>query len=150
MTTNTTQKPAAHPLFGEVIHVYTAEQAVADGVLYDARKLEGADRKTEAGLMFSERYRNAPVYLTAALHALIEKAVKHPRWCNDWAGVCWDVVWMAQASGAIKRATAEAKREGCGRASFVVIITGAGRRRNQVLDAVINGDGLTFSLQGED
>lgn len=132
----------ADPVFGEVIYEYTATQAVEDGFLVDGRELEG-----EAGEMFRDQYRSSPVYLTRALYGLIQKAVDNPRWCNDLAGVCWDIIWMAR--GAISAAAREAKAQGAGAADFRVTITGTGRARNHVLTAGLDGNGLTFSLRGE-
>jgi hypothetical protein len=126
-----------------VISVYTAEQAVDDGFLVDGYA-------TEAREIFEGAFGGAPVYLTRALFELIEKAVAHPRWCNDWKGVAHDIVWMAKIGGALKAAQDGARAHGSGRDRFLVIITGTGRRRNHVLDAVIDGNGLTFCLQGED
>lgn len=148
----------------EVISCYTAEQAVEDGVLIDGRRLgdneepkwlddgrtmrDYAGCKAGAGYLIRRQFGGAPVYLTRALHDLIERAVAHPRWCNDWSGVVHDILWMSR--GAVRRASQQARIDGIGRAAFLVIITGCGRRRNHRLDAVISGDGLTFSLEGED
>ncbi len=126
----------------DVIHAYTAEDAVEDGVLFDARKLDG-----EAGKMTRDRYNGSPVYLTAGLHALIQRAVDHPRHCNDWPGVWWDVLWMSTA--AVNRAAVEAKEQGSGYGQFAVIITGTGRRTHHTICVALSGDGLTFMLPGE-
>lgn len=71
-----------HPLFGEVIHRYTQEQAIADGVLVDHSKIA-----REAGFGW-------PVVMTAAAHA---DAVT---WSSgggfqDEEGRAWDVMTMA-------------------------------------------------------
>lgn len=143
MTTSGSFDGANDSIFGKVIYEYTTEQAVEDGLLVDGRELEG-----EAGKMFRDQYKGSPVYLTRALYELIQKAVKHPRWRNDLAGVCWDIIWMSR--GAISAASREAKAQGVGAADFLVIITGTGRVRNHVLTAHLDGNGLTFSMRGED
>lgn len=130
-------------VFGEPIYQYTAEQAVEDGLLLDCRQIDGA-----AGEMFRKQYKGHPVYLTAALADLIDKAVSNTKCYNDWAGVCWDVVWMSR--GAVAAASRHAQRNGFGRETFQVIITGTGRTRYHRLDVVVDGNGLTFCLEGED
>ena len=132
----------------EIIYAYTVEQAVDDGVLLDARHLDGPHRKTIAGDIFRKQFKGNPVYLTASLYALIERAVKHEDSCNDWAGVCWDIIMTAER--AVRSAVKEAQKHGSGRGTFKVIITGCGRVRNHRLDAVLDGNGLTFCLEGED
>ena len=128
----------------EIIYRYTVEQAVADGELKDCLKFDEAG----AADVFRRAYRGNPVYMSNALHALVYSAVANPKWSNDFAGVYHDITWMAR--GAVAKAQRQAEKRGDGRATFVVIITGAGRVRNQRLDVVINGDGLTFLLEGED
>ena len=132
----------------ETIYAYTVEQAVEDGVLFDARNLDGPHNKTIAGDMFRKQFNGRPVYLTSGLYALVERAVENRSHCNDWAGVCWDIIMVA--GRAVRSAVKEAQEHGSGRATFVVIITGCGRVRNRRLDAVIDGNGLTFCLEGED
>jgi len=132
----------------EVIYEYIAEQAVVDGLLYDARKIQGEDRRDEAGKIFREQFNDQPVYLTAALHRLIERSVANRGTCNDWPGVCWDIVWMARPG--VMKAHGEAVEFGSGSGNFSVIITGCGRKRYQYLTVTLDGNGLTFSIQGED
>jgi len=132
----------------KVIYEYTAEQGVADGLLYDARKLDGDDRQGEAGQIFREQFKGQPVYLTAALYRLIERSVANRGTCNDWPGVCWDIVWMAR--GGVIKAQRKATVTGTGSGNFSLIITGCGRKRYQDLTATIDGNGLTFLIQGED
>lgn len=140
MTTAETASPFAD---AEIIYAYTTEDAVRDGVLFDAREFDG-----EAGKIIRQRYHGSAVYFTAGLRALVQKAVDHPRWCNDLAGVVWDIVMMSSA--AVNRAAQQAMREGSGRSAFVVIITGTGRVRNHRVIAAIDGNGLTFMLPGDD
>ncbi len=132
----------------EVIYEYTAEQGSADGLLYDACTLSGDNRQCEAGQIFREQFDDQPVYLTAAVYRLIERSVANRGTCNDWPGVCWDIVWMARSS--VWKAHREAWNHGSGSGNFSVIITGCGRKRYQYLTATIDGNGLTFLIQGED
>src|SRR3954451_5868692 len=65
----------------DLIHVYTRENALADGCLIDV-----SAAAKEAGIKW-------PVALTAAVHA---QYVKVPLGvaCQDEAGRLWDIVWM--------------------------------------------------------
>lgn len=69
----------------EVIHVYTRDEAIADGVLVDV-----TETAREAGF-------TVPVALTRAAW---EEAVawEHGGW-QDETGRLWDVCWMARAAG---------------------------------------------------
>lgn len=125
-----------------VIHVYTRERALEDGVLMDAR--QGAiEEVTRQHMGPSARApRPVPVVLTSALFELIQRAVAHPRHCNDWRGVWHDVLTMS--TGARRSALAT------GRAAFRVIITGTGRQRLHTLAVCWDGEAFTFMLEGED
>lgn len=124
-------------IFGEPIHVYTREQAVEDGVLVDAHLGDLAD-------VTRQHVGGNPCYISAGLWALIEQAVAHPRWCNDYRGVWHDILWMSTGA---RRYVA---RQGGGRAGFEVIITGTGRRRLHMLSVAWDGDALTYMLPSED
>lgn len=136
-----TQQPATTEtlgaIFGEPIHVYTREQAIEDGVLVDARIGDLAEVTAQ------HVPGGAPVVMTAGLFGLIEKAVGHPRACNDWRGVWHDVLWMSRP--ALRRAVADMNTAG-----FRVIITGTGRRRLHTLTVTFDGAALTYALLGED
>jgi hypothetical protein len=67
----------------EIIHAYTREQAIADGVLID---VTGAAK--EAGF-------SMPVALTQAVWAQYVK-VPDGVTCQDEAGRLWDIFWMAR------------------------------------------------------
>ncbi len=62
--------------------------------------------------------------MTAAVAALIQKAVDHPDHGNEWQGVWHDVLFMCRA------APVQVIPDGW---LFKVIITGTGRRRVHVL-----------------
>lgn len=108
--TTTNAAASMTELFGEAIHTYTRAQAIEDGVLVDLR----AVAPDVCALHYS-----APVACTAAVWAIIDKAVKNPRWCNDVPGVVHDMLWMSRVSGA--------RLDGFTKI-FRVIIRGAGRR----------------------
>lgn len=104
------------PIFGKVISRYTRAQAIEDGVLVDANS--GA---FEAG---SKMFKH-PVAMTSAVYDIICKAVDNPNHNNDFDGVWWDIIWMAQNY---------AKRHMDGsQVLFKVIIVGAARKRNYIL-----------------
>lgn len=114
------KNPTLEELFGDVIHVYSREQAIADGVLVDLSKI--------APKVCGEVY-NLPIAVTAAVWSIIDKAVKNERACNDLDGVVWDILYMSRVY---------AKRDAQS-FLFPVIITGAGRKRNHTFKMVISG-----------
>jgi hypothetical protein len=66
-----------------------------------------------------EHYR-VPIACTSAVWALIDRAIKNPRWSNDLNGVVHDILWMSRkVSRTMDASTVEVS----------AIITGAGRRR---------------------
>jgi hypothetical protein len=97
-------------IFGEVISRYTREQAVEDGVLIDLSAL--------APDVCGQHYKH-PVACTAAVWAIVDKAVKNPRWMNDLRGVLHDMLWMSRM---MKRSIDPST------VLFQVIIKGAGRK----------------------
>jgi hypothetical protein len=70
--------------FGPVIHSYTREQAIDDGVLVDLTQIP----------VTKEHYK-VPVACTAAVWALITP----PR--KDMTGILHDVLWMSRMSGTL-------------------------------------------------
>jgi len=130
----------------EVIHTYTADQALEDGVLFDARQLPD-----DAGKITDELFGDIPkVVLSAALYETMRKAVAAKRHCNDWRGVWWDIVQLAGVFGATKRAMQGANEDGVGYGTFPVIITGAARRRNYRLMVAATCDGTITFMHPED
>ncbi len=84
--------------------------------------------------------------MTAAVAALIQKAVDHPDYGNDWKGVWNDVLWM---SGMPPIPLIPSGR------MFRVIITGTGKRRLHNLKIIAHGGDrgepcLTIMLPEED
>ncbi len=123
--------------WGEPIHVYTRAQAIADGVLVDAQvgDLQQVSR---------QHFGDTPVAMTAALFALIEKAVNNPKYRNDYRGVWHDICWMSRVTPSRAREVVY----------FKVIIAGTGRKRLHLLKRVMtlgeSGPEVTFMLPDED
>lgn len=69
-------------LFGDIIHMYTREQALADEVLIDV-----SDMAKEVGFKF-------PVAVTSALWEIINNIPKEYSY-QDKNGRLWDVLYMA-------------------------------------------------------
>lgn len=97
-------------LFGEVISSYSRAQAIEDGVLADLTAL--------APEVCAQHYRY-PIACTSTVWAIVEKAVKNKRQCNDLNGVIHDMLWMSKV---YKRDIDESTK------LFRVKITGAGRK----------------------
>lgn len=100
----------------EVIYTYTRKQAIEDGM---QSRLEGehAQSAKEAGYKY-------PVFITSGVLGLIEQAVNNKKYCNDFAGVLWDILYMSRATG---RPVNERM------VKFEVIITGTGRQRTHTM-----------------
>ena len=71
----------------DVIHSYSRAQAIEDGVLVDLSALSPVCR---------EHYK-FPVACTAAVWAIVDKAVKNKKCYNDLNGVLHDILWMSKA-----------------------------------------------------
>lgn len=129
----------------EVIFSYTRAQAINDGVLVDGRLGDLLE-------VSAQHVGPAPIAMTEGLFNLIRAAVENTKHCNDWKGVWHDVLWMSKGA---RRALAARFDGSAIQARFVVIITGAGRRRNHVLQVGLaldeNGRACwTYMLDGED
>lgn len=112
MTHSANTPTAFEDLFGgEIISRYTRAQAIEDGVLVDLMQ----DRPAEVA---RQHYRY-PVACTAAVFAIMQRAVENEQHANDYAGVLHDMLWMSRV---YKRALSESA------VLFRVKITGAGRR----------------------
>ncbi len=126
-------------VFGEVIYGYSRAQAIEDGVLVDGTIGDLAE--------VSRQHFRYPIAMTAAVFGLMEKAVNHPKHCNDYKGVWHDICWMAKC-GISRRFDPTTHL-------FRVIITGTGRKRLHTLKMVCGpGDNaepvLTVMLPEED
>lgn len=100
-------------IFGEPIHTYTRAQAIEDGVLVDLMQ--------DAMTSVCRQHYKFPIACTSAVFEVMRKAVENPRYCNDYAGVLHDMLWMSKV---MKRQIDEST------VIFRVIIAGAGRQRN--------------------
>lgn len=96
----------------EVISSYSREQAIDDGVLVDLMQ-------NELGEVCRQHYKY-PIACTAAAFEIMRKAVENPCYCNDYAGILHDMLWMSRTH---KRQIAESTM------LFRVIIQGAGRAK---------------------
>ena len=125
--------------YGKPIYVYTRVQAIEDGVLVDATVGDLAE-------VTRQHYKH-PVAMTAAVWALIEKAVANKKHLNDYKGVWHDVLWMSRKN--ITQRFDETSH------LFGVIITGTGRRRKHTLKVICGPGGnaepvITIMLPEED
>ena len=112
-----------HPFDGfVVVSVYTRAQAIADGVIVDTT---GGD----LAAISAQHFPGVHVAMTAAVSALIQKAVDHPEHGNDWKGVWHDVLLMCRV--------APVKSFPGGRL-FKVVMTGTGRKRLHTLKLQIH------------
>lgn len=112
MNETQTNKPTVDPFWGEVISTYSRKQAIEDGVLVDLMQ----DKMAEV----ARQHYKYPIACTAAVWEIIDKAVKNPKWCNDYAGVLHDMLWMSRV---YKRQVSEDT------IIFRVKIVGAGRQQ---------------------
>lgn len=110
---NTTNEPpnSLTELFGAVISTYTRAQAIEDGVLVDLMQ----DKMAEV----CRQHYKWPIACTAAVFAIMQKAVENKKRCNDYAGVLHDMLWMSRV---MKRDINESTK------IFRVKIVGAERR----------------------
>lgn len=99
----------------EVISRYTRRQAIEDGVLVDGSIGDLAE--------VSRQHYKHPIAMTAAVWALIDRAVKNRKHCNDYKGVWHDILWMSRLAPAVDYPSR----------LFSVIITGVGRKRRHTL-----------------
>lgn len=114
--------PTTQPQEWEVISVYTAADALEDGILTDVSKTA-----REAGFKI-------PVRITAGVLALIEPDEKARKYGQDFAGRLWNVLWMC--SLAVRRNPDDYFAE------FLVIFQngpGNRNRKNQRLFAALDG-----------
>ncbi len=125
-------------LFGPVISRYTRMQAIDDGILVDLMQGEMSD--------VARQHYKFPIACTSAVFEVMRKAVDNPRYCNDYAGILHDMLWMSRRTGRkIDESTV----------IFQVIIQGAGRSKYHTfkLNVGPGDDGepvITIMLPGED
>ncbi len=114
--------PAAPSLLDEmpVIYSYTRQQAIDDGVLVSGNEGDFDE--------VTRQHYKSPVAMTAAVFAMIERAVAHPKHCNDFKGVWHDILWMSRQQSAIVQRFDSTSH------LFRVVITGTGKRRTDGLE----------------
>lgn len=126
-------------LFGPPIYVYTRKNALNDGTLIDGSLGDLAE-------VSRQHFPGVHVAMTAAVFALMEKAVTNPKYANDWRGVWHDILYMSRAMPV---------RTWAGGRLFQVIITGTGRKRYHTLKQLSGCDEtgrpcITILLETED
>lgn len=135
----TQQAPATlADVFGKVISSYSRAQAIEDGVLVDLMQDEMAN--------VARQHYKFPIACTAAVFAVMQKAVENPRYCNDYAGILHDMLWMSRCVGRKLNDFA---------VLFRVIIQGAGRSKYHDFKLAVGpGDRgepvITILMPGED
>jgi len=137
--------PYAHPetdpmteIFGDVISIYTRAQAIEDGFLVDLMQNDFGD--------VSRQHYKFPIACTVSVFEIMQKAVENQRYCNDYAGILHDMLWMSKV---MKHQIDEST------VIFRVIIQGAGRSKYYDFKLVVGpGDNaepvITIMLPGED
>lgn len=125
-------------IFGDVISIYTRAQAIEDGFLVDLMQNDLGD--------VSRQHYKFPIACTISVFEVMRKAVENQRYCNDYAGILHDMLWMSKV---MKRQVDEST------VIFRVIIQGAGRSKYHDFKLVVGpGDNtepvITIMLPGED
>lgn len=108
----------------QYISIYTRQQAIEDGFLVEINSLS-----PELDKLAKEHYKH-PICFTSALWTVVDKAVKNEKWLNDLKGVIHDILWMSRVYKTHLSPSA---------VRFKVIITGAGKKRNHILDLHVHG-----------
>ena len=134
----TTNEARAEWTEADIISTYTRAQAIEDGVLVDFMQNELEE--------VCRQHFKYPIACTIAVFEIMQKAVENPRYCNDYAGILHDMLWMSRT---MCRRVDEQTR------IFRVIIQGASRQRYYDFKIVCHpGDQgepvLTIMLPGED
>ena len=136
----TRQQHVSDNLFADcaVIHSYTREQALEDGFLVDLMQNEMEE-------VCRQHYKH-PIACTLPVFEIMQKAVENPRYCNDYAGILHDMLYMSRVHFQFHGHTARL---------FQVIIKGAGRKSLYTFKLVCHpGDGgepvMTIMLPEED
>lgn len=122
----------------ELIHSYTRKQAIADGVLVDLMQNEMLD-------VCRQHYKH-PIACTLPVFEIMRKAVENKRYCNDYAGILHDMLYLSRVHYQFHGHTARL---------FKVIIKGAGRKSLYTFKLVCHpGDNaepvMTIMLPDED
>lgn len=123
---------------GKLVYTYTRTQALEDGVLVNLLQ----DEMTE---VCQQHYKH-PIACTLAVFEIMRKAVENKRYCNDYAGILHDMLWMSRSYK---------QQVDVSTVLFQVIIAGAGKKKNYTFKLVCHpGDKgepvLTIMLPQED
>jgi len=110
-------------LYGEPISTYSILQSIEDGYHVDAN--QGDFKSVTNDLCPSTVNDKMVVAMTREVYELVKKAVDHPKWHNDYAGVWWDIGFMGGANKCGTRLQND-QLEWYG---MKTIITGTGRKR---------------------
>ena len=140
MNNNQIYRETTADIFGDVIHRYTRAQAIDDGMLIDF-----TDPESDTVDVCLQHYK-LPIACTSAVFDIMQKAVENPRYCQDYAGILHDMLFMSKV---MKRKLDEST------VIFRVIIAGAGRQRNYDFKLQVgpgdNGEPvITIMLPSED
>lgn len=120
----------------KLIHTYTVQDAVADGVLVDAHEGELAE-------VTAQHLGTVPTFISCGLFEMMRKAVENPKIHNDWRGVWHDVLTMSAARSRARQGLS-------GTWPFEVIITGVGNNRKHRLFITLDGAGITLMRPEDD
>lgn len=126
--------------FGDLISVYSRNQAIEDGVLVNF-----SDPESDTAVVCRQHFKH-PIACTSAVFAIMEKAVNNPNYCNDYAGILHDMLYMSKVMG---------RKIDDSTVLFRVIIQGAGRNKYHDFKLVVGpGDKfepvITILLPDED
>ena len=72
----------------DVIHSYTRKQAIEDGFLVDLMQ-------NELGEVCRQHYKH-PIVCTLPVFEIMQKAVDNEKYCNDYAGILHDMLYMSR------------------------------------------------------
>lgn len=101
-------------LFGKPIYTYTRKQAIEDGEQVDACVGDFAE--------VTRQHFSIPCFISRGLFVAMERAVRNPRYAQDFRGIWHDVCFLARQAINGNR--------GSNAAQFSVIIKGAGRSKS--------------------
>lgn len=140
MTTNATNAANLTEIFGEPIHSYSRAEAIEDGVLIDLSYAE-----SDTAPVCRQHYK-FPIACTAAVFGIMQKAVENPRYCQDYAGILHDMLFMSRAMS---------RKLDDSTVIFRCIVQGAGRSKYHDFKLMVHGGDqgepvITISLPRED
>ena len=127
-------------IYGEPISIYTRAQAIDDGFLVNF-----SDPESDTAEVCRQHYKH-PIAATLGVFGVMQKAVENKRYCQDYAGILHDMLWMSKAC---------ARRVNDSTVLFTCIIQGAARSKYHTFKLQVHpGDAgepvITLMLPGED